>query len=213
MLNEKVNIFRSQALERYMNRHEKTIFPKLIAPRTFVYLWLIVGLLSIGGLCALFADMPVYASALAVVVEGEGNHAQASKEVRVVLFLSPDHFSQLEVNQTVFFRLNRVDPLVSRQISDIETRIVSANDLRSRFALSGDVATKVNEPAVVAFIPLGSLPGGREASSYLGTTYEAQVEIGRRRLVSLLPLVGRLFERRAQKPNVATASTSTAAPL
>ena len=200
MVNQKANIFRSQALQRYMNRHEKTVFPKLIAPRTFIYLWLIVGLLFIGGLCALFAEMPIYASALAVVVEGDANRAEASQEVRVVLLLSPEHLAQLEVNQRVFFRMNRVDALVSRQISGLEPRVLSASAVRSRFALSGEVVSKVNESAVVAFIPLGPLPGGAEASSYVGTSYEAQVEIGRRRLVSLLPLVGRLFDGRAHKP-------------
>jgi hypothetical protein len=212
MVNQKANIFRSQALQRYMNRHEKTVFPKLIAPSTFIYLWLIVGLLSIGGLCALFADIPIYASALAVVVEGNGNNEQGSKEVRVVLILSPEYLTQLDVNQRVFFRMNKVDALVSRRISDIEPRILSASALHSRFALNGTAATKVNESAVVAFIPFGPLPVGMDASSYLGTSYEAQVEIGRRRLISFLPLVGRFFKRRSNTLNAQTTSPA-AAPL
>lgn len=198
MVNQRAAIFRSEALRRYMSRHEKTVFPKLIAPRTFIYLWLIVGLLFIGGLCALFADIPIYASALAVVVEGDKDHAQNAKEVRVVLLLSPEFLTKLEVNQRVFSRLNRVDALVSSQISDIEPRIVSASDARSRFALSGNAATKVNESTVVAFVPMGVLPGGMDASSYVGTSGEAQVEIGRRRLISFLPLVGRFFASRSK---------------
>src|SRR5438034_3069399 len=138
MLNEKTAIFRSEAVKRYMTRHEKTIFPKLVAPRTFIYLWVIVGFLVIAGLCALFADIPIYAPALAVVVEGNRNQAPDSKEVRIVLLLSPGYLPELEVNQQVFFRMNRIDAPLNRQISDIEPRIISASAARSRFALSGN---------------------------------------------------------------------------
>jgi hypothetical protein len=211
MLNQRVNVFRSQALQRYMNRHEKAVFPKLIAPRTFIYLWLIVGLLFIAGLCALFADIPLYAPALAVVVEGDKNQEQESKEIQIVLLLSPDYLPQLDVNQTVFFRMNNGGALAREHINRLEPRILSASAVRSRFALSGNAATRVNESAVVAFIPLGPLPSGMEAASYLGTSYEAQVEIGHRRLISLLPLVGRFFERHSHKVNAQTGSQSAAA--
>jgi len=196
MLNKKVSIFRSEALKRYMSRNEKTIFPKIIAPRTFLYLWLILALLLVAALCALLADIPVYASALALVVE-DGNRKQNSSEVKIALLLPPENLPQLQVNQTVFFRRDKVGPLVSRQINDVEPAILSPSAIRSRFGLSGDAATKVDESSVVAFISLEPLPHGMEASSYLGTSYNAQVEIGHRRLASFLPVVGRLFSGRS----------------
>jgi hypothetical protein len=194
MVNQRTAIYRSEALRRYMTRHEKSVFPKLIAPRTFLYLWLIVGLLFIGGLCALFADIPIYAPALAVVVEADKDQTQNAKEVRVVLLLSPEYLTKVEVNQRVFLRMNRGDALISSQISNIEPRVVSAGDARSRFALSGNAANRVNDATAVALIPAGVLPGARDAASYVGTSGEAQVEIGRRRLISFLPFVGRFFE-------------------
>lgn len=211
MLNEKSAIFRSEALRRYMSRNEKTIFPKNIAPRTFVFLWLVVGLLLCVGLCALFADIPMYASARALVVEENRNQEPDSQEIKVVLLLSPEYRSQLAVNQRVFFRLDRVGAQVSRQISYVEPGIFSASAVRSRFALTGDATSKVNESAVIAFIPLGPLPSGSEASSYLGTSYDAQVEIGHRRLVSLFPLVGKFFVRHSAQVSAQPTSQSLAA--
>ena len=198
MMNQRTAIFRSEALRRYMSRHEKTVFPKLIAPRTFLYLWLIVGLLFLGALCALFADIPVYAPALAVVVEADKGQAQNGKEVSVVLLLSPEYLSKVEVNQRVFFRLPRFDTLLSSQISNIEPRIVSADDARSRFAPSGNAANRVNDASAVAFISMAVLPREIDAASYVGTSGDAQVEIGSRRLISFLPLVGRFFGSRSR---------------
>jgi hypothetical protein len=199
MTNQRIAIFRSEALKRYMSRHEKAVFPKLIRPRTFLYLWLIVGLLFIGGLCALFADIPVYASAVAVVVEADKGQEQNSHDVNVVLLLSPEYLSKVEVNQRVFLRLSRFDGLLSSHISNIEPRIVSAGDARSRFALSGNAANKVNDASAVAFIPTSVLPRERDAASYVGTSGEAQIEIGSRRLISFLPVVGRFFGKSETK--------------
>ncbi len=194
MVKQRTAIYRSEALRRYMTRHEKQVFPKLIAPRTFLFLWVIVVLLFIGGLCALFADIPIYAPALAVVVETDAVPPQTTKEVRVVLLLSPEYINKVEANQRVFLRMNGVNDLLSGQISRIEPRIASAGDVRSRFALSGNAANRVNDATTVAFIPTGVLPGARDAASYVGASGEAQVEIGTRRLISFLPFVGRFFE-------------------
>lgn len=193
MTNERTAIFRSEALRRYMSRHDKAVFPKLIAPRTFLYLWIIISLLFIGGLCALFANIPVYVSALAVVVEADKGQQQDLKDVSVVLLLSPEYLSKVEVNQRVFLRLPRFDRPLSTQISNIEPRIVSAADARSRFALSGNAANKVNDASAVAFIPTTVLPRERDTASYVGTSGEAQVEIGSRRLISFVPVVGKFF--------------------
>ena len=213
MVKEKASVFRSQALERYMNRHEKSTFSKLLAPKTFLYLWLILGLLFIGGLCVLLADIPMYAPAIAVVVEGDGTLEPDSREVKVVLLLSPEYLTQLKVNQSVFFRMGRVHSLVNRRISVVEPRISNAAAIRNRFALTGDSASKVNHSTVVAFIPLEPLPNGMEASSYLGTSYEAQVEIGHRRLGSFLPVVGRFFASRSTQVNALLPAPSSTAAL
>ncbi|MGB9181377.1 MAG: hypothetical protein WCB68_19255 [Pyrinomonadaceae bacterium] len=210
MMEHKATIFRKEAWQRYMTRNEKAIFPKLVAPRTFIYLWLILTLLSIGGLFALFADIPIYAPALAVVVQETGSQEQDSKEARVALFVAPEYLSQLNVHQRVFFKMNRGDELVSRQIVAIEPHVLSPSAAQKRFALGGNAAAKINESAAVAFVPLEQLPGGTDAASYLGTTYDARVEIGTQRLVQFLPLIGRFFDTRSHKVETPPASSSIA---
>ena len=42
-------IFRTEAVRRYIQNHEEAVLPQLICPRTFLYLWILLGLLLVGG--------------------------------------------------------------------------------------------------------------------------------------------------------------------
>jgi len=208
----RAKIFRKGAWERHLTRNEKAVFPKLVAPRTFAYLWLILALLSVGGMCALFAEVPVYAPALAVVVQGEaGGVAPDGGEALVALFVAPEYLPQLGVHQRVFFETRGGGGPLSRQIVAVEPRPLSPSAAQRRFALPANAAAKINGPAAVAFAPLGQPPGGADAASYLGTTYNARVEIGTQRLIQFLPLVGRLFGKR--RPQSEPRLLSIAQPL
>ncbi|MBV9211983.1 MAG: hypothetical protein JOZ52_15175, partial [Acidobacteria bacterium] len=63
-----------------------------------------------------------------------------------------------------------------------------------RFALTEGVAAMVaNEPSAVALAQLESPPPALSTDAYAGSTGRAEVETGTRRVISLLPLVGRFF--------------------
>ena len=74
----------------------------------------------------------------------------------------------------------------------VETEVSTPTVLRTRFALDA-VAAGVNEPAVVAIASLESTPSGLPPSLHTGSAYQTLVEIGSQRLVSFVPLLGRLF--------------------
>jgi hypothetical protein len=43
------SIFRAEAVRRYIQNHEEAVLPRLICPRTFLYLWILLGLLLAAG--------------------------------------------------------------------------------------------------------------------------------------------------------------------
>ena len=43
------SIFRSEALQHYIQNQEKVILPRLVSPRSFTYLWILAGLSMLAG--------------------------------------------------------------------------------------------------------------------------------------------------------------------
>jgi hypothetical protein len=43
------SIFRGEAVRRYIQNHEEAVLPRLICPRTFLCLWVLLGVLLIAG--------------------------------------------------------------------------------------------------------------------------------------------------------------------
>jgi len=73
------SIFRADALRRHMGRNDKSVFPKLVRPRTFASLWVLLGLLVASGLLLWHAVIPFYTPAIALVVERNGSQPVAPK--------------------------------------------------------------------------------------------------------------------------------------
>jgi hypothetical protein len=48
------SIFRSEALQHYIQNQEKVVLPRLVSPRSFAYLWIFAGLSMIAGLMTAF---------------------------------------------------------------------------------------------------------------------------------------------------------------
>ena len=46
---ELCSIFRAEAVRRYATSQGKAVFPRLVSPRTFLYLWLSLGTLILAG--------------------------------------------------------------------------------------------------------------------------------------------------------------------
>lgn len=56
------SIFRADAVRRYVQSQQRTILPRFVCPRTFLYLWILLGLLLLtGGLVTWFARGPLFA--------------------------------------------------------------------------------------------------------------------------------------------------------
>ena len=83
---------------------------------------------------------------------------------------------------------------VSRSLIVIEPKVNSPTALRERFGLTGSAAVAINRPMAVAFARLEPVPRQGSAANYAGSVYRVEVEVGHRRVISFLPLVGSFFE-------------------
>lgn len=178
------SIFRREAVQRYMERHEQTILPKFVSPHIFYYLWTLLGLLLIGGVLAWATPIPIYASGFGIVVTQTDN-TQAGDEIVLAVFLPPESLPRLHAGQAVFLQGNTTTDRPIYPIIAVEPQVISPADARKRFALDTSIALGITQPAALAIAQLPSFPDGRPASAYLGSMYRVEVEVGSRQLISL----------------------------
>lgn len=184
-------VFRPTALRRYIDDRERAVLPRFVSARAFLVLWLLLGLLAGAAFTAWLARVPVYAAGPAIVVEQPAVHSAASAGVVFVLLLPPEVHDRLHTGQSVLLNLDGTR--LRRPILAIEPEISSPNAARRRFGLDVDLTGAVNRPVAVAVVDPAPLPSGLPASAYAGTLTQAEVEIGTRRALSFVPLIGRLF--------------------
>ena len=185
MPGSKPSIFRAEALRCYVERTEKPVFPRLVSPRMFFFMWILLALVLGGGLLAWLARMPVYSPAIAVVVDGPGTRQWASDEPLIALFLSSEELPRLRVGQRVFLKLEQNSETISRQIIAVDSHIFSLKSAEDYFALSAGAASRIAGAKAVALTRLERVPAGMASPDYVGGFYDAWVEVGSRRVISL----------------------------
>ena len=180
------SFFRPSALNRYMGKREVAVMPKLISPRSFYLLWIVVGALLAGTLLALTTTLPVYSKAIAVIVAVNRFHNDTSGEMAIVVFLPPEDLSRLRPNQRVFIERGRRDQWFNSPIVSVAPRITSPQDAERLFGLSPGVAARINEAKAIAVVEFKGFPNSNFSSAdFTGSVYDAQVETGSSRLISL----------------------------
>lgn len=194
MENSKASIFRAKAWQHYIVRHDEPVFPKLVSPRVFFLLWLALSLLITVGLLTMFAEIPVYAPAIAIVVETKGGRFNDYGDTVLAVFLQAEKLPDLKAGQNVFFRLSKSSEPIRRPILTVEQRIISPKLAQDTFSLSAGVSAKISEAKAVAIAQFEPLPATIHPVDYLGSFYEAEVEVGTFRMISLLPIIGRFFQ-------------------
>jgi hypothetical protein len=193
------SIFRARAYERYLNARERAVLPRLVAPRTFLYCWALLALL-IGGLVVLWtAQVPVYAEALAVVVQGTPEGRYTREPMALVAFFSAHDQARIHAGQTAFISYQKFDDQLTQPLLQVEPRVSSPAEIGERFGLA-NVGLIVHEPVVVGVLRFDHTHHGAagtpdlEHSRYVGAIGQVMVPVAKRRLLSFIPLVGSLFE-------------------
>ena len=183
-------IFRPEAVRRYMQKRDRPVLLRLLSPPTFLCLWLLLGLLVVGGCVAWFTQVPVYASGSSVVAEWKGNVQGIGDDVVLVAFLPPQDLAHLRVGQTLLVTFDTAEGPVNSPLIAVEPQVMSPDAAQRQFGLSANAARLVTQPVAVAIARFEPTLSGLPASSYVGSVYQVEVQVGSQSVFSLLPFFG-----------------------
>lgn len=190
MRDEGRGIFRADAVRHYMQRREKSVLPKLTPPRTFVYLLGLFALLLTSLLLAYFARVPAYVSGEAVVVDSSVAGQGAAGGGAMAAFFPPEALPRLRAGGRLFIASRKGGERLPANIKTVEPRLYSTDEARRRFGLA-DTLLKGSEAVAVVWVE--PRPSGSTEPTQAGAAFEVEAEVGSHRIISLLPLVGKLF--------------------
>ena len=183
-------IFRPEAVRRYVQNRERPVLLRVLSPPTFLCLWLLLGLLLVGGCVAWFAQVPVYASGSAAVVDWKGNAQGIRDDVVLVAFLPPQDLVHLRIGQTLLVTFDTTGGVVNRPLIAVEPQVIGPSAAQQQFGLNGNAVRVVTQPAAVAIARFEPTSSGLPASTYVGSVYQVEVQVGTQSVFSLLPFFG-----------------------
>jgi hypothetical protein len=191
-MGEKQNtvIFREKALRLYHQNQQKIILLRLVRPRLFAYIWGLLACMALLAGLAWSAHVPVTISGVGLVTELDGS---LQPGMAVLSLLPPESLKQLGLEQRVLVRGRDAKTQLVARIIRIEPQVLSPDAIRRRFGLSGALAGAVDSPAAVAVARIEAGPAGLDPALYAGSQSRIDVEIGSRRVLSVLPGLGSLL--------------------
>lgn len=179
-------IFRESALERYNERLEKIELPRYASAPWMLLMWLAVLLLLSATALLLAVRLPEFAVGPSVVVDGDSLNRKAPGAA-VAAFLPTEYAVRLSPGQSAEITLpgreagEDAGTLAARVLA-VEPAPLSPAAARERYGLDPATGSLLNGPVIVAVIDV-ELP----AELWQGSVGEAQIEVGSRSLLSLLP--------------------------
>jgi len=190
MTESKRAIFRHKALQQYQQSRNKTVLPRYVSPPVFVFLWILLVLLAIAGVAAWLGQVPTYVAGSGVVLE-PGSTSQPGSDVAVaVVFVPATPSLALRPGMPVQLQIGSTGPQLTTTIATVVPEVVSPSEARTQYALGGVAAAVITQPSVAVTARLGSsIP----AQVYAGSIVSAQVQVGTRSVLSLLPGLGSLI--------------------
>lgn len=185
-------IFRVEAIRRKSRGGGETILPQFSSPGILGLLWSLIGLAIAGGVLLWFLQIPIYAKAVAIPLPPNWK-AKDSREPLMAVLIPARNGREVRVGQRVFWSFTKTGPRVSRTVIEVEPLVRSPASLQAWPGLQGQATASITEPSVIAIVDLGPVADDLPASAYAGSVYHAEVEVGTKRVISLLPVVGRLI--------------------
>jgi hypothetical protein len=198
MEDSKSSIFRAGAVERYLQKREEAVLPRFVSPPTWICLWLLLGLLMAGGMAAWSAKTPVFTSGSALISAWperlDSVYGQVGPgEMVVIAFLPPEYLSRLRIGQALFLQPDRAGARLGSKVIVVAPEVVSPEAARKMFAVNAGEARPLTQPSAVVIARFEPPPSGLPAATYAGSVYNVEVEVGSRRVISFLPLIGHFF--------------------
>lgn len=187
MVTNRRAIFRNKALQFYAKSQVRDILPRFVAPPVFVFLWILLGLLLIATVAAWLGQVPTYVSGTGIVLNHGEEVSQAGDPAMAVIFLPATAGLHLTVGLSVLVQPGPASSQITTTIEAVEPGVLSPAAARQLYALNGNLALIVTQPSLAVMISLGK---DSSAQRYAGSIINAQIQIGSRRVLALLPLIG-----------------------
>jgi hypothetical protein len=185
-------IYRTYAVQQYIEKSEKVVLPRFARPRMIIALWVLCGFLFSGLIVAWYTKIPHYIAGKAMVTETPNADTQAQTMYRCAIFTAPSAQQNVKIGQRIFIYLS--SGRISGIISSIEPQIMSPDAIRHEFH-NDDKAIMgyITQPVLVIYSQIDSIPGNLPLRAYLGSQCKAEIEIGSQRILTLVPFIGKFF--------------------
>jgi|GEM_PF-3199911 len=187
-------LFRPHALERYRASQEQIVWPHFASVRGALLLWAFVTLLVLLAGVLWAVRLPVYAMGPAIVVSGA-----SPDQARIAVFLPVSDAAQVHPGVAVQLRFEALPDAGHALVASVDSHVLSPISIRTLYHLDPSMGLLVTRPAVVSWVNLDASMLAQAPDwpapidAWVGSTGEADVQIGTRRALSVLPLVGDLF--------------------
>lgn len=173
------HLFREKAIQHFRQSRERDVLPRFVAPRIFLFLWILLGLLLALVTLAWLGRVPISIEGSGVVLEqraviGGNNEGDAD------VFLQADASNKVRAGQPVQAQIASM--VFNAVVVRVEPGAMSPNEIKQRYSQTVVGPTVI---VVIAFRP--ALP----IQQYAGTEIHAQIQVGTQKLLSLFPGVGK----------------------
>lgn len=183
MRNNNRTLFRQKAWDAYVSKQEQTVLPRFVTPPVFVFLWLFCGLLLVAGGLAWWIEVPTYTAGSGILLQQPGALPSGKTEVMALIFLPASHVLSLQKGTAIQLQIDQSGSSGSGRIERVEPGLVSPQEARERYTLTGAAALLITRPSMVVF---ASVPPPLSAPLYVGSLVSTQVPIGTQHLLPLL---------------------------
>jgi hypothetical protein len=182
------SIFRETAVDAYRRRFDRDVVPRLRFRLTVACCWVLIAVLLAAALTAWAVRVPRYVSASGVVVTRSADRA-GRETTRLAIVFAPPRSGAVRVGQPVRAQIGSSESSVAGAVASVSAGVIGPEAVSIRYRLHGGSALP-SEPSRVVTVRLRTpLP----ARAYAGTRVTARIEVGSRRLLAVLPGVGKLL--------------------
>ena len=179
------SIFRSKAVQHYLQSREKTILPLFVAPPVFAFYWLLLGIFLISGLIAWFGQVPLYASGSGLIATQSTSVNPDNTQTVALIFLPASSSTRPQPGWPALVQIGPAGPQINGTIDTIKPGVLSPSEVQKQYAF------KVLTPVIVVSVKLAV-----QTASTLdtGNPVSAQIQVGSQRLLALFPVLNALLK-------------------
>lgn len=178
------SIFRSSALQQYVQRQERDVLPRLLSPAVFLFYWVLLALLFAAGCVAWWGEIPLYETGSGMLITETEYISPEQQYPLALVFLPADRPLALRIGMPMQVQLDAASPRLDARIVWINPEVMGPDAVRKRYALDMASSRLVSRPSWVLVVDInGRLP----AQEFAGSTLSAYIHTGSQRIISLLP--------------------------